>query len=296
MQVGKYKESGGLESCISCSSYRNGTSTPTAGSVAKSDCKCDKGFYGDSSDDNLLEYVDNGGGFRCASCPAGKYKVRLACDGKGRCASEATVFPCPALARSCGSPGCCLWQDFVGHQVSGSSVWDFEADCKPCPAGSAAAVQCKNGTATAERDCSKLKTKADCRTKEDKAQCCVCGGGVKDHNPPAQTSCQLCAPGKYTDDAMISTLPPGEGEVWDLKCKKMTDDAGQETCQTGAEADYDANCQKCQPGTYSNRRGATSNKCCAAGRSYLNYDSIFHCSPRSFHRVLKYASSFSCPR
>jgi hypothetical protein len=82
-------------------------------------------------------------------------------------------------------------------------------------------------------------------------------------------SCLLrCASGKYVDAATVASLDgESEGPPWDLKCKTMTV-GGSATCQTEREADYDkANCQICQPGTYSDRRGATTNKCCAPGRS-----------------------------
>jgi hypothetical protein len=93
-------------------------------------------------------------------------------------------------------------QDFVGQlrsaaEIFAESVDDFADDCLTCPVGKAAIVQCANGTKLldkiAERDCSGLKTKADCREKDDKDQCCVCGGGVRDYNPAAQTSCEMCA-------------------------------------------------------------------------------------------------------
>jgi hypothetical protein len=74
-QAGKYKESDGLGSCVACSDHLNGSFTAEPGSFLKSDCKCNKGFYGDPSDNQLLERVEEADGFRCASCPAGKYKV-----------------------------------------------------------------------------------------------------------------------------------------------------------------------------------------------------------------------------
>jgi hypothetical protein len=158
MQAGKYKESAGLESCVDCSAHLNGSWTEASGSFAKSDCKCNKGFYGDASDNQFLFLEEESGMYRCASCPAGKYK------------------------------------DFVGHQVSGSSVSDLESDCQVCPPGTEAATECKNGKRSGESitetaDCKAVKTKADCKTSAQKAECCVCGGGVQDYNPPAQTSC-----------------------------------------------------------------------------------------------------------
>lgn len=155
MQAGKYKESAGLESCVACSVHLNGSWTEASGSFAKSDCKCNKGFYGDASDGNLLEHDHYG--YRCASCPAGKYK------------------------------------DFIGHQVSGTYVQDLEADCLACPAGTEAATECKNGkrsgTTITDTDCSAVKTKSDCKTAAQKKECCLCGGGVRDYTPPARTSC-----------------------------------------------------------------------------------------------------------
>jgi hypothetical protein len=61
-----------------------------------------------------------------------------------------------------------------------------------------------------------------------------------------------CPTGKYAEKAGT------------LGCKKMTLGT-MDICQPNVEALYALDCQPCQKGTFSNRLGRTSNKCCKAG-------------------------------
>jgi hypothetical protein len=85
------------------------------------------------------------------------------------------------------------------HEISviSKSIWD----CTFCPPGSQANAECVDGktnvnttTVTTneivERNCAAIKNpKNDCKKMDDKLQCCICGGGVRNYYPKAQASC-----------------------------------------------------------------------------------------------------------
>ena len=105
-----------------------------------------------------------------------------------------------------------------------------------------------------------------------------------------------CAPGKYVSSQMTATISGGDfdGPEWDLKCAKMTKADGADTCQTGADADYAADCARCKAGTYSDRRGSEENKCCRAGTA-ATVDQCTSCPAGKYQNKTGESACTSCP-
>ncbi len=63
-------------------------------------------------------------------------------------------------------------------------------DCTLCPPGSQANTECVDGkTNVTTNEIVKRNCTDVCKQRDDKLQCCICGGGVQNYYPPAQASC-----------------------------------------------------------------------------------------------------------
>ena len=281
---GKYKGAG-QGACLPCAAEILGTFTVGKGSTSRNDCKCDRGYYGDTADDSgllLVPITDQGvhiGDIRmCGTCPVGKYK------------------------------------DFVGAKATGGDIEAYTVDCTECEVGKAAATRCFDGfpdpalagmdgsrddhgtgnggcsaldpdTQVIKFECADIITKQDCKTDDQKKKCCACGGGVKDYTPVAQATCSACSPGKYTSTPCSAA------------CSNMftTKDGNEvDTCQTGNIADFKLDCKKCLAGSYSDRTRAATNKCCDFGHA-ANTDQCSLCEAGKHQNASGASACLQCP-
>ncbi len=174
---------------------------------------CDDSIFGDPS-------VSPESQWSSAYIFSGEYKYCLCLSGEGQSWNRSWT-KCAEQGRNCSCPGGIVRYVF-GAPTSSTPTpttttpapattknfsWGYVTnlwDCTFCPPGSQAnTAKCLDGkrndttNETVKRDCTAIKNpKTDCKQKDDKQQCCICGtaqqpAGVRNYYPPAQTSCTM---------------------------------------------------------------------------------------------------------
>jgi hypothetical protein len=89
-----------------------------------------------------------------------------------------------------------------------------------------------------------------------------------------------CSAGKYAEM---------EGTLACTSMKRGT----TEICQTNVEADYAFDCKICARGTFSDRLGSTSNKCCRAGQA-VSLDTCKPCKVGFYQNMTGQSTCIQC--
>ena len=90
-----------------------------------------------------------------------------------------------------------------------------------------------------------------------------------------------CSVGKYAE--MEGTLD----------CTPMKRDNNEICKANNVETDYAIECETCAPGTFSNRNGSTSNKCCRAGQA-VSLDTCQQCQVGFYQNMTGQSTCIPC--
>ena len=90
-----------------------------------------------------------------------------------------------------------------------------------------------------------------------------------------------CSAGKYAE--MEGTLD----------CTPMKRDNNEICKANNVETDYAIECETCAPGTFSNRNGSTSNKCCRAGQA-VSLDTCKPCQVGFYQNMTGQSTCIKC--
>ena len=242
-----------LNVCRNCepNTYSNGSAAPEcllcppnsvsyAGMASKTDCECAPGYTGPDGGPCLActvgKYKSHRGAAECQDCPAGTYNDKEAADGRNHCED------CPANSNSTqGSINITNCSCMVGYTGP-----DGQA-CENCEAG-----KFKNVTGS--------------------SPCTNCSAGTKAST--AQTVCDACVPGKYSDQAAPTCTLCPKGTFANLHgmpqctaCNK-----GKSLDLTGANSSLQ--CLTCPTGKYANETGMAQCTLCEAGTANENNGSV----------------------